>query len=410
MVSFDLPQFPPEGEPAILLFLERSLFAGFAIVMFTFGIFVTLTLACLYAMLFHPLHGRRHWALIFFILLLFLGSTVFVVTNYIWSQLMWIDARAYPGGPPAFFSEQFGIWINTVSNSALAFNNFLLDALLLSRCLTFWNRRMYIIFVPFCAWIASAVLAVLTIRESATGKNPFTATKYAIPYFATCLGFNVLVTVLIVSRLLYMRKQVSGLGKQHSRVFTSMVALIVDSALPYTLISVFVIFTITYKKNEHITYSSAFAVPLVGGALWIVSMCILLRAALGRGFQPQTEQQAGKVSGLDFWSPSRPVSTMFSPMQAAVLAEQKHYDSNYNKMDEFEMVVPRSHVIRPSGTHSETSSMTLPISPHQTYHLPRRMEGRTSSAMPRSQRDMQSDYELRLAYDIPEEESAKHIR
>lgn len=39
-----------------------------AIVMFTFGIFVTLTLACLYAMIFHPLNGKRHWPLIIFIL------------------------------------------------------------------------------------------------------------------------------------------------------------------------------------------------------------------------------------------------------------------------------------------------------------------------------------------------------
>jgi len=28
MVSLNLPQYPPEGEPAILLYLERCLFAG----------------------------------------------------------------------------------------------------------------------------------------------------------------------------------------------------------------------------------------------------------------------------------------------------------------------------------------------------------------------------------------------
>ena len=61
--------------------------------------------------------------------MLFCGASVFMVTNYAWSQIMFIDARAYPGGPPAFFSQQFGIWINTVSNSALTINNFMLDAL-----------------------------------------------------------------------------------------------------------------------------------------------------------------------------------------------------------------------------------------------------------------------------------------
>jgi hypothetical protein len=403
MVSLDLPQYPPEGEPAILLYLERCLFAGFAVVMLSFGVFITLTLACLYAMLFHPLNGKRHWPLIGFIALLSLGSTVFVVTNYIWSQLMWIDARAYPGGPPAFFTEQFGVWINTVSNSALAFNNFLLDALLLWRCYTVWNRRLWIVLVPICAWIATGVLAVLSIYESAKpgATDPFLAVKFARPYFCACLGLNVILTTLIVSRLLYMRKQMRGLGKQHSRVFTSMVALIVDSALPYTLVSVFFIFTITYEKNMHIQYSSAFAVPLVGGVLWIVSMCILLRAALGRGFQ--TQSQAPQRSGLDFWSPSRPVSTMFIPMQAAAMNDTKRFSDYKQINDDIELGKPTFQPSAMSATRSETSSVTLPVSPRQTYHLPRRIERRPEFA--RSQQDMQQDYELRLAYDTDERDS-----
>lgn len=113
------------------------------------------------------------------------------------------------------------------------------------------------------------VLAILAIRESAKpgATDPFLAAKFARPYFATCLGLNVILTVLIVARLLHMRKQMSGLGKQHSRVFTSMAGLIIESALPFTLVSVFAIVTITYEKNQHIQFSSAFAVPLVGGVL-----------------------------------------------------------------------------------------------------------------------------------------------
>lgn len=40
-----------------------------------------------------------------------------------------LSIPGYPGGPPAFFSEQFGIWINTVSNSALTINNVMIDSL-----------------------------------------------------------------------------------------------------------------------------------------------------------------------------------------------------------------------------------------------------------------------------------------
>lgn len=296
--------------------------------------------------------------------------------------------------------------------------------------------------VPICAWIATGgdfnvqsalspylphitVLAVLSIYESAkpSATDPFLAVKFARPYFCACLGLNVILTSLIVSRLLYMRKQMHGLGKQHSRVFTSMVALIVDSALPYTLVSVFAIFTITYEKNMHIQYSSAFAVPLVGGVLvrlqtffhsarapklmlsflqWIVSMCILLRAALGRGFQTQS-QQAPQRSGLDFWSPSRPVSTMFTPMHATMMNDTKQFSEYKPINDDVELGKPAFQTFGMSTTRSETSSVTLPVSPRQTYHLPRRIERRPDFA--RSQHDMQQDYELRLAYDTDERES-----
>lgn len=108
-------------------------------------------------------------------------------------------------------------------------------------------------------------MAVLTLKQSVEpGSTPWLARSFAVPYFSLCLGLNVVLTSLIVVRLLYMRRRLRGLGKQHTRVYTSLAAVVVDSALPYTLVSAFVIVTIA-MDDTYINYAGAFAVPMLGG-------------------------------------------------------------------------------------------------------------------------------------------------
>lgn len=377
------PSYPPPNEGPEELFLERSLLAGLCIVMLTFGVYLTITLGCLYLMLWHPLNGRRHWGLIAFILMLFFGATVFMVTNYMWSQVLFIDARGYPGGPPAFFGQQFGIWINTVSNSALLINNFMVDSLVLWRCFVIWNYNKLIVFIPFCALLASAALGVLTLIQSTEpGSTPWVAREFATPYFCTCLGLNIVMTALIVSRLLFLRRELRGLGKQHARVYTSLAAVVVDSALPYTLTSVLVIATIT-AKGTYINYAGAFAVPMLGGVMWIVSMLILLRAAIGRGFQPSAARP--EPSGLDFWSPSRPMSTMFQP---GAFGQLQNRDSllNLQRKQQAELEAAQVHTVR-----DEAFEM---VQPPAAFHLPMR----SAERRPEFVRSMRSAPDLQREY------------
>lgn len=91
-------------------------------------------------------------------------------------------------------------------------------------------------------------------------------------------------------------------------------------------------------------------------------------------------------------------------MNATAHAQNKQRDySDFKHMEDdedLELGKPKPL----AGDHSafsETSSMTLPVSPRNTYHLPRRVERRTDMTV-RSTRDMQEDYELRLAYDMEE--------
>ena len=46
--------------------------------------------------------------------------------------MIFIERRNYPGGPPAFFVENFDYWANTVSDAAMLINSLLVDGLVVS--------------------------------------------------------------------------------------------------------------------------------------------------------------------------------------------------------------------------------------------------------------------------------------
>ena len=60
---------------------------------------------------------------------------------------------------------------------------------------------------------------------------------------AASIGFNVFVTLAIVSRMLYFRKRaITSLGKQHARVYAGIAAMFIESGTLYT--SLFIIHAI----------------------------------------------------------------------------------------------------------------------------------------------------------------------
>ncbi len=63
-----------------------------------------------------------------------------------------------------------------------------------------------------------------------------------VAYRSSSVAFNILVTFMMVIRLLLMRKRIrASLGPQHGRLYTGLAALMIESALPHTVISILLI-------------------------------------------------------------------------------------------------------------------------------------------------------------------------
>lgn len=92
---------------------------------------------------------------------------------------------------------------------------------------------------------------VTTIQSGLPGGSFFSGItiNFGTPWIALTLTFNVLVTAMISTRLLLMQKKVRAvLGPEHTKLYTGVIAILIESALPFSLLSI--AYIIPYARND----------------------------------------------------------------------------------------------------------------------------------------------------------------
>jgi hypothetical protein len=160
--------------------------------------------------------------------------------------------------------------------------------------------------------IFNVAMSILLIYESAQpGANFFRgkAVSFGVPYVSLTIALNIIVTSLIVIRLLSLRKRVRALlGPKHADMYTSIAAIVIESATPFTLLGI--AYLITYQRHSNVSLAfvqvwgdfcvSATLLPRVllpsNGEMLINDPCsqalspqfIILRVAMGKGWTKGT--------------------------------------------------------------------------------------------------------------------------
>ncbi|OCH86031.1 hypothetical protein OBBRIDRAFT_738777 [Obba rivulosa] len=169
--------------------------------------------------------------------LLFL-ITIYMSTEAIFGEEMWIVNFDFPGGADAWFAVNAAVWYQTMGTASFVFLNWLTDALMIYRCFIVWNDYRVIV-VPIILYLATWALGIIELVVSGEPGGDFfvgKAEQLGLAYFSTTIRLNVLVTVLICVRILTYARRVEGtLGPSSTRTYTGAAALIIESALPYTL-------------------------------------------------------------------------------------------------------------------------------------------------------------------------------
>ncbi|KAK0460210.1 uncharacterized protein EV420DRAFT_1641537 [Desarmillaria tabescens] len=262
------------NEPAESLWIEQTYNATTYIGAIAYGA----QLVIAYLAIYHILYGKRQkfaWQYITYIALLVVLSTAYTIGNINACELTWIDERNYPGGPPQSIIITF-----------------LADICLLWRCYVVYHNKWIVVVLPALILFSTATMGILYLIEIASPRNSSSGItiKAHVAYRSLSVTFNILVTLMMVARLLLIRKKIrASLGPQYGRLYTGLAALMIESALPHTIVSVLLIGL--YCSN-HIAY--LLFVPLLTMIEAATPQLIILRVASGYALSRETVATADR--------------------------------------------------------------------------------------------------------------------
>lgn len=270
------------------LAMERALYIGNTIATVIYGGILFLYAYSTYLLMTSskPVQRRRLFYICYGGLLLLL-LTVSAASNEAVGELMWIEKRNNPGGPPAFLAANLAAWYNVFGTAADCASNILTDGLLLYRCYIIWGSSLPVIVIPAIIYLGSGSMAVMMVIESAMPMSDIwqgLAAQFGISWVALTVSFNIIVTALITSRLLFFHRRVrSVLTREQRSTYTGIVAILVESALPFTVLGIS--YLVTYIQGV----PSATALAAVWGTVVVLTPhLIILRVASGVAWSRDT--------------------------------------------------------------------------------------------------------------------------
>ncbi|KAJ6575976.1 hypothetical protein DFH09DRAFT_1150142 [Mycena vulgaris] len=242
----------------------------------------------------------KSWIWIFWLVfntLLFATGTINLACSIRFNQNAWVNDREYPGGPFSYLVEQQSLPFMTLGNVASILASFLSDGLLLYRAGVLWNFAWYIVVPPALFFVACIILSVMVVIQ-------FALPNVALPQLSLAVWIVLMIlpiwlTILIAGKILYHRRtMIEVLGPQYARNYAGVSAIVIESALPFTIISIILLGLF----GDNNTAQNLF-VALMVQLECIAPEMIILRVVLGRSWTKGTMAGEGRLSELHFVSP-----------------------------------------------------------------------------------------------------------
>ncbi|PCH43214.1 hypothetical protein WOLCODRAFT_121651, partial [Wolfiporia cocos MD-104 SS10] len=231
--------------------------------------------------------------LVFFSTALLLLITIYVAVQSVFGEEMWIVNASFPGGQDAYLAEYASVWYQTMGTTASFILNLLADALMIFRCHVIYNDYRVLI-LPCIVYLGTVALGILLLYTSGVPSGDYfagLAAKAGVAYYSTTIALNVISTSLICGRIAFFARQMrSDLNLAASSAYVNAVAIIIESALPYTLCGVAFI----------VSYGLGNGLEILFLSLYIMFTCIspqliVMRVISGRAW---TRQQAARTLSI----------------------------------------------------------------------------------------------------------------
>ncbi|CDO73848.1 hypothetical protein BN946_scf185016.g5 [Trametes cinnabarina] len=227
-------------------------------------------------------HARSDKFFLFFSTALLCLNTVFVATEAVFGEEMWIIHADYPGGQDAYLEDYASVWYQTLGTAASIILNLLSDGLLIYRCWVVWDDVRIVVF-PIILYLGAFSVGIAQLYESGRPHaNYFAglAANLGIAYTSSVISLNIIVTGLICGRIYYAgRRSARTLGVVVGTEYMSAASMVVESALLYTITGV--AYLISFALNSQI---DIFFLSLYVMMTCIAPLMIVLRVVSGRAW------------------------------------------------------------------------------------------------------------------------------
>ncbi|PPQ94610.1 hypothetical protein CVT25_011404 [Psilocybe cyanescens] len=341
------PAWRPQEDNATI-FNERTWLAGIILSAVAYGIVFTLFMMSFVQLIrtTNKSNLASKLPLLLYISVIFFLGTLIIGAGSKMTQLSFIDYRMIPGGPAVFEEVEFSIPIDEIANVAYVLANWFADGMVLQvyRCMIIYRSCRYpswlVMGIPAIAYLGSVTTGVLWLTQiSATSPWVAGSINFTAPYFWLSLALNMTMTIAICARLLFFRTRVRKvLGHNHGSDYTSIAAMVVESAAIYSAFSL--CFLIPFALNHPIQNTF---IQMLGEVQIIAPLLITYRVAYGKAWTDRTTKQL--LSGDT--RPGHSVSMKFKKPMSTIDASNRSNTLHASKPEEFATE-------ESDGTHEES--------------------------------------------------------
>ncbi|KAI0646408.1 hypothetical protein C8Q79DRAFT_667831 [Trametes meyenii] len=221
--------------------------AGVVLSTVTYGVHLTLFLSLVRLYMSHNRTtakqvriSRRDWRLLLYICTLFVLTTTGLCLQTWVNHDAFIVHEDFTGGPLAYLAAHAHQPINTAMTMIYIVLNWLADGLLLYRAYVLFKFSKIAVVGCVITMLALVGVGIAFLRD--IGRLDFTLwtnarTAPSLAYLSLSFSVNVVLTLMIVLRLLVARREIKDtLGSRHASIYTSVMAMVIESASLYTVV------------------------------------------------------------------------------------------------------------------------------------------------------------------------------
>ncbi|KAG8221507.1 hypothetical protein J3R82DRAFT_1722 [Butyriboletus roseoflavus] len=212
--------------------------------------------------------------------------TVWIITQAIFGEEMWLLQSDYPGGADAYWQQNIAVWYMDWGTTAVVILQLMTDALMIYRCWVIWSNY-YVVVIPIILWVATLVLGFLVDWvTSSPGGNFFAglASKLGLAYYTVSVFLNTILTCLVCYCMVRHARAVQRcLGHEYASSYFNVVVTIVESVLPYTLSGIAFLLSLGLGSPTSVAFVCVYFLMMC-----ISPQMLILRVVVGRAWDKDT--------------------------------------------------------------------------------------------------------------------------